>query len=478
MYKRTQRGWLKHIDFILLDLLCLVASYFTAHLIRHKTVWLIFNNQLYTNMLLTLTVFDLLIILMTETMHNVVRRGYFVEFRATAKQAVLVLAMATIFLFTLKDGAKVSRTILWLTIILHALSSYIVRVLWKKHLVRRHTRQLRLSMILVADSTNVEQILARIRKSTFEDINVTGIVLADRDATGETIGDIPVVCSLEDAPRYICREWIDEVYISTATPPMQLMEKCAEMGVTTHREIYNIGGERQFVEKIAGAYVVTNALNSATPSQVFFKRMMDIVGGLVGSVMALIIMAVVGPRIKQASPGPILFKQERVGQNGKHFTMYKIRSMYMDAEARKAELMKNNRVADGMMFKLDFDPRIIGNEILPDGTHKTGIGEFIRNTSLDEFPQFFNVLMGQMSLVGTRPPTLDEWEKYEYHHRTRLAIKPGVTGMWQVNGRSKVTDFEEVVKLDTEYINNWDIGLDFRILLKTIVSVIKRDGAM
>ena len=151
--------------------------------------------------------------------------------------------------------------------------------------------------------------------------------------------------------------------------------------------------------------------------------------------------------------------------------------MYLDAEERKKELMSQNRVSDGMMFKLDFDPRIIGNKIV-DGKQVTGIGEKIRSSSLDEFPQFFNVLKGDMSLVGTRPPTEDEWEKYKYHHRARLATKPGLTGMWQVNGRSEITDFEEVVKLDTEYINNWSIGLDIRILLKTVKAVLKHEGAM
>ena len=131
-----------------------------------------------------------------------------------------------------------------------------------------------------------------------------------------------------------------------------------------------------------------------------------------------------------------------------------------------------------MMFKLDFDPRIIGNEILPDGTKKTGIGEWLREHSLDEFPQFWNVLIGNMSLVGTRPPTVDEWEKYAYHHRARLSFKPGITGLWQVSGRSEITDFEEVVRLDTEYIEHWDLGLDLRILLKTITAVLRRDGAM
>ena len=131
-----------------------------------------------------------------------------------------------------------------------------------------------------------------------------------------------------------------------------------------------------------------------------------------------------------------------------------------------------------MMFKLDWDPRIIGSRKLADGTVKKGIGNYIRDWSLDEFPQFFNVLKGDMSLVGTRPPTVDEWEKYDLHHRARLAIRPGITGMWQVSGRSKITDFEEVVKLDTEYICNWSMGLDFRIMLKTVKAIFEKDGAM
>jgi lipopolysaccharide/colanic/teichoic acid biosynthesis glycosyltransferase len=178
------------------------------------------------------------------------------------------------------------------------------------------------------------------------------------------------------------------------------------------------------------------------------------------------------------SPGPIFFKQTRVGKNGKKFQIYKFRSMYLDAEARKAELMAQNRVQGGLMFKLEYDPRIIGCEKLPDGTVKKGIGNFIRDFSLDEFPQFFNVLKGDLSLVGTRPPTVDEWEKYELHHHARLAIKPGITGMWQVSGRSKITDFEKVVELDKKYIREWSMGLDCRILLQTIKVVLGKDGSM
>ena len=152
--------------------------------------------------------------------------------------------------------------------------------------------------------------------------------------------------------------------------------------------------------------------------------------------------------------------------------------MYMDAEARKAELMEQNQVKDGMMFKMEYDPRIIGCKKLPDGTIKKGIGNRIRDWSLDEFPQFFNVLKGDMSLIGTRPPTEDEWEKYSAHHRGRMAIKPGITGLWQVSGRSNITDFDEVVRLDRKYIDEWSLANDIKILFKTVGVVLKGEGSM
>lgn len=129
----------------------------------------------------------------------------------------------------------------------------------------------------------------------------------------------------------------------------------------------------------------------------------------------------------------------------------------MDAEERKAELMAQNKMSDGRMFKLDFDPRVIGNKILPDGTRKTGIGEFIRKTSLDEFPQFWNVLNGDMSIIGTRPPLISETNFYELHHRARLAIKPGITGMWQVSGRSDIVSDNDLNTLETTSLQNCGI---------------------
>lgn len=195
------------------------------------------------------------------------------------------------------------------------------------------------------------------------------------------------------------------------------------------------------------------------------KRLTDIAGSIVGLVITGVVGIFIGPVIYFESPGPIVFSQIRVGKGGRKFRLYKFRSMYMDAEERKKELMTQNEMK-GLMFKIKDDPRII-----------KGIGHFIRKTSLDEFPQFWNVLKGDMSLVGTRPPTVDEYEKYEAHHRRRLSMKPGITGLWQISGRNDIMDFEEVVKLDVEYIEHYSLELDIKILVKTVLSVLKRDGA-
>lgn len=283
---------------------------------------------------------------------------------------------------------------------------------------------------------------------------------------------------------YACKEWVDEVLIvlpKEIAYPNKLIEQLTLAGITVHMnlaKVVNSPGKKQFVEKIGDYTVLTTSINYASLNELFLKRVFDIICGLLGCILTLAICIFIGPAIYFASPGPIFFSQERVGKNGKKFKMYKFRSMYLDAEERKAELMKDNKLGDGKMFKLDFDPRVIGNKVMSDGSHKTGIGEFIRKTSLDEFPQFFNVLKGDMSIVGTRPPLISETNLYEYQHFARLAIKPGITGMWQVSGRSEIIDFDEVVKLDKYYIENWNLGLDIKILLKTVLVVVCKKGAV
>lgn len=498
MYKRSEQGWLKHLDFILLDILSLQIALVLAYGLHRGWPYalrrglafglrrgfsrLVYADGNYLTLAAWMAAFSALIAVMFNTMHDVLKRNWATELRQTLTQSLLMFGAVVVLLFSMKDSEIYSRIVLWLTLILYIFFAYALRMTYKRWLLRWRRSDKKRIMLLIADTRSVADAMAKFRSHPVEGIHICGVVLADRDAAGETVEDTPVVANLDGAAAYICREWIDEVCISVTDfgkTPYDLIDKCREMGVTVHLHLMPLSGMgKQAVEKIAGMSVITSSMNFASPIQLLIKRVVDILGGLACSLVALVIIAVVGPMIKKASPGPILYKQERIGQNGRKFRMYKIRSMYMDADARKQELEAQNRVSDGRMFKVDFDPRIIGNETLPDGTHRTGIGEFIRKTSLDEFPQGFNVLLGQMSLVGTRPPTTDEWEKYELHHRARLSTKPGITGMWQVSGRSEITDFEEITRLDTEYIANWSIGLDFRILVKTFGAVLKRKGAM
>lgn len=481
MYKRNAQGWSRHFDFMLVDVISLLLAFILAVYIRSH-LWA-FNFPIYRFLAMSLILSDFAVIALNNSLHDVVKRSLYVEAVQTFKHAFLVFALIIIYTFATQTGDNYSRIILFLCFGFHMVFGFITRILWKI-LIRNVDMRLgaRRSVLVVVTLATAEDILKRLSGDKFADYKIVGVVVVD-PYEEETICGFPVVANLDTAADYIVREWVDSVYIDAPLnneKVLNLMDDCAVMAVPTHYHVPNMSrsGVKRFSEKMGGTTVLTSSINYATPLQAFVKRLFDIFAGLVGSIMALLIMAIVGPIIKKQSPGPILFSQERVGQNGKHFKMYKIRSMRLDAEEHKKELMEQNRVKDGMMFKLDFDPRIIGNEILPDGTKKTGIGEFIRKTSLDEFPQFFCVLTGVMSTVGTRPPTLDEYKKYKYHHRARMSVKPGVTGMWQASGRSEITDFEEVVRLDTEYISNWSLSLDFKLILKTIWVVLRHKGAM
>ncbi|OUQ42447.1 polyprenyl glycosylphosphotransferase [Drancourtella sp. An12] len=483
MYKKSAEGWLKHGDFILLDLICLQAAFILACLCRYG-MENPYGSQLYRNLAIFLVMADIVVVFFFETFKNVLKRGYYLEFSATLNHVIMVLLITTLYLFTIQEGSSYSRIVLYLTGVIYLFLTYVVRSLWKCFLHRKMKNGGKRSLLIVTTDRAALDVVLNIKRHNYEMYNLLGLVIADRDIVGEEIGELPVVANVDSAPGYVCRKWIDEVLLIPGKDesfPQSLIDKLIETGVTVHFHIAQPSthlSEKPLVEKIGNYLVLTTSINYMTDKQAFLKRCLDIAGGLVGCILTGILFVFLAPAIYIQSPGPIFFSQVRVGKNGKQFKMYKFRSMYPDAEERKQELMKENRVKDGMMFKLDFDTRVIGNKILPNGRKKTGIGHLIRVTSIDEFPQFFNVLKGDMSLVGTRPPTLDEWEKYELHHRARLAIKPGITGMWQVSGRSEITDFEEVVRLDTEYITDWSVGMDFRILLKTVLAVVKKEGSM
>ena len=443
-----------------------------------------YANVLYQALGVLIEAFDLVVLLLFRTLSGVRKRGFLQEFIKTLQHTLWLLAAGCIYLFSLQKGGLYSRVSFFLMYLFYFVLTYLVRVLWKAFINGRRGSVSGRSLLIVTTSSAAAGIIKRFRQDEFSRILISGLAIVDRDLRGEEIEGISVVACRESLPEYVCRKWVDEVFIKYPSDELiswELVRQIAETGVIIHLNMIkddNLPGRQQMVQRLGGYTVVTSTMNTMTTGQAFVKRLIDIVGGLAGCLVTAILFIFIAPVVHKKSPGPIFFKQERIGQNGKKFKMYKFRSMYLDAEERKKELLELNRVKDGMMFKMEFDPRVIGNEILEDGTRKTGIGDFIRRTSLDEFPQFFNVLKGDMSLVGTRPPTVDEWEKYEMHHRARLAVKPGITGMWQISGRSDIDDFEEVVRLDLEYINSWSLSLDIKILFKTVKQVLSGKGAM
>lgn len=481
MYRKKTSSFIKHFDFMLLDMVCLEMAFMTAYIIRHG----IKSNEvelpiMYRNIVVFLLLVSVVVGLISNEYKSIVRRGHYREVICVVQHATIIMGFLVTYLFMTKQGEGYSRKVFIYTWILDVVFSYIVREIWKwvvnKSLIKSVYNGK--SIIVITTYHEVKNVVDNLTKGNVR-YNIKGICITDRVMTGEEVEGIEVVADKDGILRYLCRQWVDEVFISLGNDSekleQEIAEDCVLMGITVHQVLGTISsksGEVHMIEKMNDYTVLSSAIKTVTIQEMFVKRAMDIIGSIIGLIITGILFIFIAPAIYIKSPGPIFFKQWRVGKNGKKFQIYKFRSMYMDAEDRKAELMKQNKVKDGMMFKMDNDPRIIGGE------NGKGIGNFIRNTSIDEFPQFFNVLKGDMSLVGTRPPTLDEWEKYELHHRARLAIKPGLTGMWQVSGRSNITDFEEVVKLDTEYIMNWSIGKDIKIILKTIWVVLTGKGSM
>lgn len=277
--------------------------------------------------------------------------------------------------------------------------------------------------------------------------------------------------SIYELEKIVHTHAIDQIYILQRSVKWKVMKnllhECMEMGVTANVLVHcnQLEGAHTYTSSCGTYPVVTYHTVSLNKYESVIKRVLDIVGSLVGIIVSSPIMIITAIAIRATSKGPAIFKQDRVGQNGRHFKIYKFRSMYLDAEERKKELISQNELASNHMFKLENDPRI------------TKVGKFIRKTSIDELPQFFNVLKGDMSLVGTRPPTIDEIEYYERWHWKRMSIKPGITGLWQVNGRSKITDFHKIVEMDIEYISEWNVLLDIKILFKTVYVIFSQTGA-
>ncbi len=318
--------------------------------------------------------------------------------------------------------------------------------------------------VLVGSLNEVGQALRDLR----DDRNVDQYVVGHLSVDGS---DPAAMGTLADLPALLDRENVQEVLVATQLPA-PLMQEVAEACFARGAAVYVGPSVLNQVEcwaepaKVGEVPVMRLHPTRFEFPTLMIKRMVDVVGSALLLLLLSPVLALIALAIWLDSPGPVFFCQERVGLGGRRFTIWKFRSMAVDAERRLAEVAHLNIYGNSALFKMVGDPRI------------TAVGGFLRRTSLDELPQLFNVLRGEMSLVGPRPPRPEEVGCYEPHHFERLSVVPGITGPWQVNGRNLVTDFEKVVKMERDYIAHWSLLLDAKILLRTIVVVLRGEGAI
>jgi exopolysaccharide biosynthesis polyprenyl glycosylphosphotransferase len=335
---------------------------------------------------------------------------------------------------------------------------------------RRRTPTQRRKVLLVSVPTEAERYLGLIRAHASMLADVVGM-LAPGGSNGHVIeGTVPrVFGAVEDLPAVLQAQAVDEVVVVSALEHAmleRLSRWCSIRGILMSmlvelpRPGLGVWHAEHFGE---GAFVLSLATIPQNAIHLLIKRIVDVVGAAIGIVLCAAAYVWYGVRLRRETGASVLFRQRRVGHNGRRFTLYKFRTMYPKAEQLKPGLTACNEMR-GPIFKLSNDPRV------------TRTGRKLRRRHLDELPQFWNVLKGEMSLVGTRPPTEDETVAYAEHHQRRLSMKPGLTGLWQLNGNGAVKDFEEVVKLDCEYIDNWSLWLDCKIVAKTVTKVMRGDG--
>lgn len=471
MYHKKSR--LQSLTILVLDCICIAVSLVLANYIRNRRLFVSDNLRMDFGMLLgsCLTVF-LAMNLLRGINRNIFLRGPLHELIHIIQNNIVMFAGMAVILYFFNLLDAYSRLMFFFFILIDCALMFFMHQLWKKILPFLYQRfgEIR-KLLIVTDKAYGIALTHDLKGMKDFSYELIGAVMIDSKNRLEEIEGVRIVSDRDNLVDYCKNASLDEVIIAVSAEHEQeiiaQMEILAEMGITIHFHIpvpeLRSAGNKELL-KFGRFYTVTYANKMAPAGQIMLKRLLDLIGAAIGCIILLMTTIIVAPLIKLESPGPVFFAQKRVGRNGRIFKMYKFRSMYVDAEERKSELMAQNEM-NGLMFKIENDPRI------------TKIGRFMRRTSLDEFPQFVNILKGDMSLVGTRPPTLDEFALYSPYHKKRLSFRPGLTGMWQVSGRSDITDFEEIVRLDVEYIDNWSFMLDVKILLKTVLAVFMESGA-
>ena len=342
-----------------------------------------------------------------------------------------------------------------------------------QRLYRRYQEKHKKRAVVYTDISDLMGISTKILEEGADDYEIPAVVRVMSD--GEERVFLSTKEGMEESSssvvNYLKRHQVDSVILAfeklDSEKIRKITDRLAEMGIMTMVTLdsFDIGDMSAVMEEFGSIPVIRMSTRIFSRAEIVEKRMLDVVVGFFGVVVCILVGIFVAPAIFLEDRGPIIFRQKRVGQNGKYFNILKFRSMRVGADAEKKKLMSKNEMKNEQMFKMKNDPRV------------TRVGKFIRKTSIDELPQFFNVLRGEMSVVGYRPPTMEEYQTYRAAYKRRMMLKPGLTGLWQVNGRSEITDFKEVLRYDNYYIDHWSIWMDVKIILKTIPAVISGRGS-
>ncbi len=458
----------------MIDLVSIVLAYSFALFLRFKSMEAISFMQIHYYVGVFILLVSLLYNIFSDWNRGFFERGKGVELIAVVKyNVVLAMAIGGI-VFVMKLGWSFSRLVFGYFAICNIVITYLLHQLFKYYMLHEYRKSNSSDKVMVVTEMRyAHELIKNLLEGASWNYDITAVALLDEDSSkgkAKEIAGIPVVANRKNLFEVARQMPLDEVFLYLPHTDIGLVKSTIidfeTMGVICHYnvEIPELELEGKTAGRFAGYAVMTFSLQYMDYRRMLLKRGMDILGGLVGLLLTAVLTPFIALAIKVESRGPVFFSQVRIGKNGRRFRLWKFRSMYIDAEERKKELEQQNE-ADGFMFKMENDPRI------------TKVGKVIRKLSLDELPQFLNVLAGDMSLVGTRPPTVDEFEKYNIQYRRRLSITPGLTGMWQVSGRSDITKFDEVVELDLKYIENWSLWLDIKILCQTVGVVLFGRGA-
>lgn len=326
------------------------------------------------------------------------------------------------------------------------------------------------NIIIVGTGRRAREIAKILEEHRHWGLKLMGIVCDTGNTDLPKTGTYPLIGHLDQMPEILQHQVVDEVIFAVSRKKLEEMEEifllCEELGIRT-RVAVNFFPHmiaKVHLDDLHGVPLLTFTTTPYNEFQLILKRAFDLAISCLLLVLFFPFFLVISMLIKLNSKGPIFFKQTRVGLNGRQFTLYKFRSMVWDAEQKKLEIASLNEL-EGPVFKMGDDPRV------------TTIGKFLRKTSMDELPQLMNVIRGDMSLVGPRPPLPDEVKSYKRWQRRRLSMKPGLTCLWQISGRNAIKDFNKWMELDLQYIDNWSLSLDVKIILKTIPAVLLCRGA-